>query len=314
MLYNLKRSGYQAMNSGDWIRAYYIFRELLELTPDDPDAVNFLAASERGTKQSAFFTDEMALSLGEILTGAVFSLPGAAEGSRAVLRFSSLSTSQDYAYGMGLEYLGFDALARPVEGFTAHYAKLLPFSMDGKQQVLILMRALDRHDRNLRWEPEWTLGLGPAGSADAKIVLDISFEDFLLLAEARRGLPGLQFDELFAAPKIFAAAGHVPEVFEAEALNRLGAVLFFLSMGIFSIVIGWRFRARNKPRYIFIPLLAVLPVVFHGIVILYRTVLNIAGIWLVISLGFSAALAVFCAAMALCFLVSLITLAAQHDR
>ncbi|MDR2923255.1 MAG: hypothetical protein LBU85_07935, partial [Treponema sp.] len=147
-LYNLKRSGYQAMNTGDWIRAFYIFQELAALTPDDPDAVNFFAASEKGTKEVAFFIDEMALSLGEILTGAVFSLPGGAAGSRAVLRFASLSTSQDYAYAMGIEYMGFDSRQRPFAGLQAPYAKLLPFSVDGKSQVLVMMRALDRNDQN----------------------------------------------------------------------------------------------------------------------------------------------------------------------
>ena len=60
-LFNLKLSGYQAMHTGEWIRAYYIFQELLTYTPDDPDAVNFLAASEKAAKETAFFIDEMEL-------------------------------------------------------------------------------------------------------------------------------------------------------------------------------------------------------------------------------------------------------------
>jgi hypothetical protein len=309
-LFNLKRSGYQAMNAGDWIRAYYIFKDLRELTPEDPDAANFFAASEKGTKEVAFFIDEMGFSLGEILTGAVFSLPAA--GGRAVLRFASLSSSADYAYGTGLEYLSFDAQAKPRTSLIAPYVKLLPITLDGKNQVLLQMRALDRHDSTQRWEPQWALGAPAGKGADAQITLDISFEDFLLLSQIRQGLSNLQIAELFEAAKIFGRAGYVPQVFEAEVLNRLGTALFFLPMAVFAIIIGWRFRAKNRPRYFFVLLLPVLPVVFNGLASLYRTVLNTAGIWLILTLGFSAALAVFIAGLAVSFFVSLIILAAQH--
>jgi hypothetical protein len=316
-LFNLKRSGYQAMNSGDWIRAYYIFRELTILTPNDPDAVNFFAASEKGTKEVAFFIDEMGLSLGEILTGAVFSLPGSsadssAADSRVVLRFASLSSSADYAYGMGLEYLSFDAQSKPRASLIAPYVKLLPITLDGKNQVLVQMRALDRRDSKQRWEPQWVLGAPSGKGADAQITLDISFEDFLLLSQIRQGLSVLQIAELFEAAKIFGNAGYVSQIFEAEVLNRLGTALFFLPMAVFVIIIGWRFRAKSRPRYFFVLLLPVLPVVFNGVASLYRTVLNTAGIALILTFGFSAALAVFIAGLAVLFFISLIVLAAQH--
>jgi hypothetical protein len=314
-IYNLKRSGYQAMNAGDWIRAYYIFQELIAITPDDPDGVDFFAASERGAKETAFFIDEIGLSLGEILTGAVFSLPAAVRGgasSRGVLRFSSLSTSSDYAYGIGLEFMSFDGQAKPLANLSAPYAKLLPITLDGKSQTLVMMRALDRYDKNRRWEPEWLSGLPGRGGAAAQIVLDISFEDFLLLSRIRQGLPNMRLDELFDASRIMGTAGYVPQVFEAEILNRLGTALFFLPMAVAAIIIGWRYRARSRPRYLFVLLLPVLPVVFNGLAFLYRTILNTLGIWLILSLGFTWALVVFIAAMALSFFISLIILAAQH--
>ena len=319
-LHRLKQSGYEAMVGGDWIRAFYIFQELVDQTPDDPDALNFLAASERGTKEIAFFIDEMQVSLGEILTGAVFSLPTQSRGGagRAVLRVSSLSAAPDYAYGIGIEYLSFDARSRPLVRLQAPYAKILPFTLDGRHQVLILMRALDRHDRNLRWEPEWSSGdesgrpEGVPRPQDAQLILDVSYETFLLLSKIRQGLPNLQIGELYSAAAIIGTVGYVPQVFEAEVLNRLGTALFFLPMTIIAIIIGWRFRAKTRVRYLFIPLLPILPVVFNGLVHLYRSILNTLGIWLLLSLGFSAALAVYIAVLAVSFIVSLIVLAAQH--
>ena len=305
-LYMMKLSGYEAMNSGDWIRAYYTFKELLTLTPDDPDVKRFLAASERGTMEYAFFVDEMELSLGEILTGAVFSLPS--QKGRAVLRFSSLSTSQDFAYGMGFEFMEFNELANPLVSIRARYAKLLPVIINEKPQIMVLTHALDRDDENGGWEGEWLLG----SKTPSGVILNISFEDFLLISDVRRGLPNLQIDELFSASRKLGSAGFISQIFEAEILNRLGSAIFFLPMAIIVIVIGWRYRAKARPRYLFVLLLPVLPVVFHVFVFMYRAFLNNLGIWLVISFGFSAALAIFIVTLALSLFISMIILAAQH--
>jgi hypothetical protein len=174
---------------------------------------------------------------------------------------------------------------------------------------VILTRALDRHDRDHRWEPVWAAGAAP--SADAQLLLDISYEDFLLLSGIRGGLNNLQMGDLFAARNL-GTGGYVPEVFEAELINRLADPLFFLSLTILVITIGWRYRAKKRPRYFFIPMLFLLPVVFNGLVYLYRNILNTLGVWAVISLGFSVTLIVFSAGLAVLFILSLIILAAQH--
>jgi hypothetical protein len=303
-LYNLKLSGYQAMNTSEWVRAYYIFQELLALTPDDLDAANFLVLSETGVKESAFFIDEMEISLGKILTGAVFSLP--VNDGRAALRFSSLTTSDDVSYGMDFEYMAFDLNSRPLASVKSHYAKLLPVTINEKPQVLVLMHALDRLNKDNYYDGEWLIGDKTVGG----IFLNISYEDLILLSYVRRGLTNLQIDELYLAAQKFDNAGYVYQIFQAEILNRLGSILFFLPMAIFVIVLGWRYRIKSKPRYIFVLMLPVLPVVFHGFVYLYRSVFNIAGIWLILSVGFVPALIVYIVVIALALFISLITLAA----
>ena len=75
-LYRQKRDGYEAMVAGDWVRAFYIFQDLLGKTPLDPDVRRFFAMCEQGVATVAFFSDEMRLALGDILTGVVLSLPG----------------------------------------------------------------------------------------------------------------------------------------------------------------------------------------------------------------------------------------------
>jgi len=306
-LYEIKLSGYQAMDSGDWIRAYYIFQELLSYTPDDPDVKNFLAASERGAKEYAFFIDEMKMSLGEISNATVFSLPD--RNGRAVMRFSTLTTNTDVAYGIGFEYMKFDAYLSPQAGVSARYVKLLPFKLNEKPQMLILTHALDRSDKNNSYKSEWFFGSETSGG----IIVDISFEDFLLISNVRHGLSNLQIDELFTAANKLDNAGYIYQIFQAEILNRIASALFFLPMAIFVIVIAWRYRAKARPRYLSVLLLPVLPVIFNGLVFLYRAIFNMLGIWLVLSVGFTPALIIYIVFLGLSLFISLIVLAAQHS-
>jgi len=306
-LYNLKLSGYQAMASGEWIRAFYIFQELLKYTPDDPDAKNFIAVSEKSAKQIAFFTEEIELTLGENLNGAIFSIPGS--DGRAIMRFNSLITTDDVAYGAGFEYMEFDSNMTPKTSVVSKYAKLTPFTLDGKPQVYVLTHALDRFDKNNDFKGEWLIGSPVAGG----IFLNISYEDLLIITDVRRGLTNLRINELFIASKKLENYGYINQIFQAEILNRLGCVLYFLPMAIFIIVIAWRYRTKVKPRYLFVLLLPVLPVVFHGFVFLYRSAINTLGIWLVLSFGFTTTLIIFIAALAVILFISLVSLASQHN-
>jgi hypothetical protein len=310
-IYQLKLSGYEAMVSGDWIRAYYIFKELLELTPNDPDAENFFKASEKGTKEVAFFIDEMEISLGETLTNTMFSLPGP---GRSVMRVASLSFNTDYAYGTGIEYMVFDSDSNPILYLQAPYAKFLPITLNDQPQVLILMRTLDRHDSSRHWEPNWTAqNRNIYRPESAQITLNISYETFILLSEMRQGLPGLYIDTLFKASALAGETGYIPEVFEAEIINRLCACLFFLPMAVLVIVLGWRLRAKIHPRYLFVLSLPILPIVFNGLVHLYRMVLNTVSISLISLFDFSFALMLIIIFLVVSFVLSLIALAAQRD-
>ena len=304
-LFNMKLSGYLAMEIDDWIRAYYIFQKLSVFTPDDPDVMNYLAASEAGAKETAFFIDEMELAFGEILNGTVFSLPNGEE--RAVLRFSSLTKNDDIAYGVGFEYMSFDANMRPLSAASSRYAKLIPVIYD-RPMILILTHALDRYNEDGNFQSEWFYGSPPVGG----ILLDISFDDLMLISNAHMGLGSLQINELFSAADKLNNCGFVSHVFHAEILNRIGSALFFLPIAIFVIILAWRYRARTRPRYLFAVMLLILPVVFHGFVFLYRSVINSSAIWLVLNIGFSTSLFVYIAALAVTLFISLISLAGQH--
>jgi hypothetical protein len=326
-LFRLKNAGYEAMIAQDWIRGYYLFKELETLTPNDPDMIKFLQECEQSLEEIAFFVEESELTLGEILSEAVFSIPrqtsaGMSYG-RMILQIQSLATSLDYSYGMGLDLLVFDKDGELENRLEAQYVKILPRTLGGRKRTLLLLQALDRENGDRRWEPVWG-GPGQPGSiryddggvdlGNTQVMLDIPYEDFLLSTLVRRGgVDNVFIGDLFTAEKTLGAYGYVPQVFAAEILSRFAEPSYFLALLILIITIGWRYRAVRRPRYLIIPMLFILPVIFAEVIRIYRATMSILGISLVLSLSLVPALIVTFAGAFLLFILSLIDLAYQHE-
>jgi len=310
--YRLKRDGYEALIGGEWIRSYYIFLELLDITPDDPDVARYLALSENGVKNVAFFTDEISMTLERTLRGTigvVFSFP--LDYGRIVMRMYSLSVFTDYAYGIETEIMSFDRNGRPIWGMEVPYTKILPLSLDSGPALSFMLRALDHTGKTAPKEPKITV-FGQSSPDSSEFVLPISWDTFLLLSNLQRGLSALSPLDLRAAAADLADCGYLPEIFESELLQRFVKPLFLLPLGILAVALGWRYRALKRARYIAIPMLGILPMVFNGAVYFGRGLLSDLGILSVVSLGFTTTAIVFGAGIVVLFIVSLILLAANH--
>jgi hypothetical protein len=176
-------------------------------------------------------------------------------------------------------------------------------------QSVLLMNVLDRNDETAGWQPSWS---GPLPQQSTQMMLDVSYEDFILLSDAERGLAGLSVQNLFLGIDRLSSYGYIPEIFEAEILNRFTEPLSFLPAAILIIIIGWRFRAIKRPRYIMIPMIAVLPVVFNGLTAFYRNISHMIGTTLILNMSFTGALLVFLGMSFVFFVIVLIILAGQH--
>jgi len=319
-IFNLKKNAYSALISNDPIQAYYLFLELLSLAPTDPEARHYLALSEEELSKMAFFIDEMELM--DNPEGAIFSLPRSygqasngsvtSEDGRMVMRFSSLSVFLDAAFGYGLEILTFDEAGRLQWSIEAPYAKILPVSKETGAHVVVLMHALDRVDGTRQWKPN-NQSFGATAPQNAQLTLDLSWEDFTLLAKIRRGQDRLNIGELITASKIAPEYGYLPQIYEAELISRLAEPILFLPFIMLILTIGWRYRALKKPRIIWVPMLGVLPLVFSGVTHLGRTFLDNISVLAVIYVGYSFAFFLLGAAALLLFFISLIILAYQHS-
>jgi hypothetical protein len=106
--------------------------------------------------------------------------------------------------------------------------------------------------------------------------------------------------------------GFIPQVFQAEILRRLSYSVLLLSLTIFTLLIGWRFRAQKHLRFIGLPMLAALPLTANGVVYGYRHIFDVLEIGMILSLGFPLAAFITTAGGLLLFMLALVLLAAQH--
>jgi hypothetical protein len=312
--FRIKNRAYSALISNDPTQAYYLFMELYSRDPSDPEVLYYLTMSEQELSRMAFFIDEM--DLVENPEGAIFSLPLTSMGNpnpgRMVMRFTSLSVFPDYGFGFEFETLAFDQEGKLLWRMEAPYVKALPISQEAGDHVLILTRALDRMDTNRRWEPI-TQSFGAHAPMDVQLTIDLIWENFMLLAGLRRGQDKLNIGELNTASRIAADYGYLPQIYEAELLSRITEPILFLPLIIFFLIVGWRFRTVKRPRLVWVLMLGVLPLVFSGIIHLFRIVLDNISTLAVVYLGYSPAFFVFAVAALLLFFLSLVILAFQHS-
>jgi hypothetical protein len=234
-----------------------------------------------------------------------------------VVRFASLSNFKDFSYVIGVEVLGFTGEGSLAYRVEAPYGKIHPLTVDlaggENSHTVLLLRALDRENEKQRWEPRWEPGEAYQEElGGAQLVLDIGYDDFLLSAEARRGLANLSINDLLNGAKRLGTRGHIPELFQAEILHRLGEPVMFLPFAITAIIAGWRLRAAKRPRYMGIPMLGIIPLVFSALFAAFRAAIYNIGSLLALSLPFTWALGIFIAASLVSFIISLIVLAGQH--
>lgn len=319
-LFLVKRSGYEALQSGEWVRAYYIFDTYLKAVPDDSEAPLFLVQSERGAAKEAFFLDEATYSLGQVYSEVLFSLPSSG-GGRDLLFAQRLNWFRDAAYVEGLTAASYAPTGRRLWAVTARYAKLVPLSVagvlpskgvaaDADRSVLLLV-ALDREDGSKRIVPSFVDSVAP-GDADNRLLLQASFEDLGLAAEARRDSASLSLVELDRASDRLEPLGFRSELFKAESLQRLTDPFTFLWVSVFALAFGWRLRSRARIGFALLPVMIVLPFVVDVPLQAIRRVSGMLSVAAVISLPYAVAMPLTLVAEGLLFAASLVFLAGQR--
>jgi len=325
-VYHRKREGYQALDGEDWIRAYYIFKELADAYPQDPDLKKYLDSAGAKISKLAFFKDEIGRTVGEVHTDAVFSLyqsdVSASLNRRIVVRVESLSLFSDVAYGTGFEALAVDSEGREEYRITAPYVKLMPLNTNrpsseqekegNNRRTMVLLRMLDRDSEATVGEAPRESGKKLPDAAAGQLFLNIDFADLLLASRAQNGIATLALNDLFAARDRLGDYGFIPQAIQAEIIHRLFEPAVFLALSILVLAVGWRLRSPRGAGFIGIPLVIIMPVFFYFLVTVYHVITDTIALWLILSLGYAMALLIFSIVALALFIFALLFLAGQH--
>lgn len=273
-LYETKRRGYDAIQSGDYLSAYYIFKELYDKAhapgskKSDPDVDRFLEVSKQGMLSSFFFMDETGkLQQFEAARNVFFVIRRKDGASDAVFARGVSwvrSGGMDVAYLRDLEVarIGWDGIAQ--YRLAVPYAKMFPYPGAAGPQPELLLHAVDRERKGIETVPR--VLEGSLSEADRNILLlDMPYRDFSLVLDANKGLESMSvLDLLNFGPKAD-SYGFSGKAIRCELINRLADPFLTLILSIYALIIAWRFRLASNVLFkawwvVFIPLFPLLSI------------------------------------------------------
>jgi hypothetical protein len=256
VLYSDKKSGYDAIQSGDYLKAYYIFLDLAAKEKKsgkgivDPDVSRFLGVAKDGVLHSFFFMDETGDMSRFEASRDLFFVIKRQDGSSDAIFVRGVTWAKsgglEMAYLRDFEYahIGWDGkLAWQVE---VPYAKMFPFKeTDGSLKPELLLHAVDRMNKGIETVPIVKSGSVPEKERNV-LVLEMPYRDFSLIVAANRGIPSMSLFELLNFGKQAETYGFSSKAILCELINRLAVPFLLLIACVYALILSWRFRLAPK--------------------------------------------------------------------
>ncbi|MFO7730886.1 MAG: LptF/LptG family permease [Spirochaetia bacterium] len=256
-IYSRKLSGYQAFIRQQPVKAYYIFRSLIEEHPGDPDVKEYYQRSKEQAEQVSFFIDEAELLKSNPGTRKIVYLDD--EGKLLFIEKLVIEGGQIWAYG--IELLTFSPTDLQ-EHISAPYGR---FSGD-----TIILQGIDRQKEGRSIQPT-VLSSSEEEYLRSSIHITPSLPQLLRLSREQAFLNRLTLPDLLALQPVISEYGYPSYQFGVLTLMRILEPFLFLIFAIFAVAFGWhtRVHAHGFP-WIIMVLAPLLPFVINQLVILYE--------------------------------------------
>jgi len=251
-LFDVKRAGYESIQNGDFLNAYYILVGLRDrekgddVGGNDPDVDRLLAIATQGLLDTRFFLDETYSLEAFESDRNVFFTVDRVDGGRDAVFIRGISYSRangrDLAYLRGFEYATFRPDGSLLYQYRTPYAKMFPWrDGDGVERPEILLRAVDRTRRDVGTAPA-IIG-GEASERDLGVlVLDMPYADFSMATLANGGSAHMDLGDLMRFVDRADRYGFSSRVFLREIIMRLADPFIVLIVAMFMLTLGWKYR------------------------------------------------------------------------
>ena len=262
-IYAKKVEGYSALISGDFLKAYYIFRTLSlksKALSVDPDVVRYLNFANEKLEEEYFFIDETFNLQGfETVNNVHFSIRNndgttsvyfikgvtpVAESASLVQYLRGLSIfvidyDGKYKLGKYVPYAKMSSLS--TDFFDAESKKLIGINDSIKEIPYIMVNSVDRNKEGVIHKPIRKGGYGRYFEENF-VLLPISYEDFDLVKQASADLDSMNIISLFKFMNKATFFGYSQEVVCQTLLDRILYPLFVLVLLIFIAYTAWNGR------------------------------------------------------------------------
>ena len=252
-LYNTKKRGYDAIERGDYLTAYYIFLDLHNaqlISSDrkyDPDVDRFLEIAQKGVLESFFFIDETVNIRSFERSRDIFFVIKHVDGSSEAVSIRGITYTKagrkDMAYLRGFEYISFDRNNVLQYQILVPYVKMFSFIREGEKiaRPELLLRAVNRNHSDKDIVPSVLAGSVPENEKNI-LILNMPFRDFDLLVSANQGPETMSLLELFYFLPIAEKYGYSEVVYLRAIINRLADPFLILILSILALVFAWKLR------------------------------------------------------------------------
>jgi tetratricopeptide (TPR) repeat protein len=301
--FQLKRTGFNALNDGNPIEAYYIFKELTGHSTEDKDIAEFLERSLNDISDKSFFIDEAEkYSTRPGIENITF-----LNDSKTLISFGKIILlNENEAYFFDIEVIQFDN-----NKITRHYKA--PYGKYYSNSKSIIMQAIDRDHVNISIKPTYFTG---TDKEPDNIILKLSPEiiDFKYLGQSVNTIKFMNILELFNYGSIFYKYGYIKEPIQILLLERILKPFTFLIVSFLSVSIGWFLRSRNYSfPWFALLLIPVITYLIDNIISLYEYGMALVLAFSLFKTGFYTALIILIISQAIIFFFSLVSIAAQKD-
>ncbi|UTY25464.1 hypothetical protein [Treponema denticola] len=268
-LYKSKKAAYEALQRGDYIKAYYSFLQIdssmRALNPDkkDPEVERFLNLSRIELEKNVFFTDELKNIPNFIMRGDISFTVGEHSHECAVIKIHGIShgssTLRNEIYLMNVLYTRLGISNTEKWSIIIPYAKLIEVVDDeGKNRLMLQICSVDRYSEEKNVYPKVLSGELPRENAH-NILLPMTMTDFILVEKSVSGPSAMTISDLYYFSLIAEKYGLKKEAYLSEVLYRLTEPLLLLIVSLLVLILAWRFRVSpgrrlNKRLFLFSPL------------------------------------------------------------
>ena len=299
-----KREGFDMLDGGNPIGAYYIFNELSKLSIDDRDIQEFLERSLEKISTTSFFTEE---------AREVETLPGIddiifLDDDLTLIHIGKMILPEkDKAFFFNIEVITINKNGEISIHYTAPYGKFDSTSNS------IIMHAIDKDNSNLSLKPKYLTGT--AGNPE-NIILKLTpkLEELIYLGKISNNIRFMNVLELYHHALTLNKYGYIKEPVEILLLNRILKPFTFLTISFLSVSLGWLLRIRKYSfPWIAFLLVPIITYLINNILSIYEYGMKLLLGFALFKTGFYPAFSILLVSQGIILFLVLISIASQKD-